>query len=197
MMLMRHDMFTEEYRCFADGAGLFVLPAPLHGVFPPSEDNAGTSIALLKSLEGCLWMYRTQDWEVKIYALRQQLDDQQRRLLMRYMVAPSMPSSVDSKGRLAIPPPLLEFANINDEVVLIGLYDRLELWSPMRREEYPSRLEDQHTFVLEKDCEPSVRRPPSQPTPPPIAILERPLPRLSGSSPSLPLIIPSDMASGL
>jgi transcriptional regulator MraZ len=69
---------------------------------------------------------------------------------MHYMVAQSMLSSVDTKGRLAIPPPLLEFANINDEVVIIGLYDRLELWSPMHWEEYLSRLEDQHTLVLEK-----------------------------------------------
>jgi MraZ protein len=143
-------MFTGEYHCFVDGAGLCVLPAPVHVVFPPSEDNAGTSVVLLKSLEGCLWMYRTQDWEVKLYALRQQLDDQQSRLLMHYMVAQSMLSSVDTKGRLAIPPPLLEFANINDEVVIIGLYDRLELWSPMHWEEYLSRLEDQHTLVLEK-----------------------------------------------
>jgi DNA-binding transcriptional regulator/RsmH inhibitor MraZ len=72
-------------------------------------------------------MYRTQDWEAKLSALRQQLDDQQSRLLMHYLVAQSMPSSVDTTGRLAIPPLLLEYAKINREVVIIGLYDRLEL----------------------------------------------------------------------
>jgi MraZ protein len=95
-------------------------------------------------------MYRTQDWEAKLHALRQQLDDQQSRLLMHYMVEQSMSSSVDSKGRLAIPPPLMQLANIKEEVVLIGLYDRLELWSPIHWEEYLLRLEDQHTLVLEK-----------------------------------------------
>ena len=95
-------------------------------------------------------MYRTQDWEAKLSALRQQLDDQQSRLLMHYLVAQSMPSSVDTKGRLAIPPPLMEYANIKGEVVIIGLYDRLELWSPIHWEDYLLRLEDQHTLVLEK-----------------------------------------------
>jgi MraZ protein len=143
-------MFTGEYSCRVDGAGLFVLPAPVRGVFLSSEEEASRSVVLLKSLEGCLWMYRTQDWEAKLYALRQQLDDQQSRLLMHYMVAQSMPSSVDTKGRLAIPPPLMEYANIKEEVVIIGLYDRLELWSPIHWEEYLLQLEDQHTLVLEK-----------------------------------------------
>ena len=131
-------------------AGLFALPDPVRAVFPPSEEEFSRSVVMLKSLEQCLWTYRTQDWEAKLYALRQQLDDQQSRLLMHYMVAQSMSSSVDVEGRLAIPPPLMEYANIKDEVVIIGLYNRLELWSPIHWEEYLSRLEDQHTLVLEK-----------------------------------------------
>jgi MraZ protein len=147
---LRDRMFTGKYHCLVDGAGLFVLPAPIYAAFAPSEEEASRNIVLLKSLEGCLWMYRTQDWEGKLCTLRQQLDDQQSRLLMHYMVAQSMPSSIDTKGRLAIPPPLRGYAKITAEVVILGLYDRLELWSPMHWEEYLIRLEDQHTLVLEK-----------------------------------------------
>jgi MraZ protein len=143
-------MFAGEYRCLADGAGLFGLPTPVQAAFPPGEEEANRSVVLLKSLEGCLWMYRTQEWEGKLHTLRQQLNDQQSRLLMHYMVAQSMPSSIDTKGRLAIPPPLMEYANIKEEVIIIGLYDRLELWSPIHWEEYLLRLEDQHTLVLEQ-----------------------------------------------
>jgi MraZ protein len=131
-------------------SGGFALPAPVRLVFPPSAEDTSRSVVLLKSLEGCLWLYRTPDWEVKLSMLREQLDDQQSRLLIHYMVAQSMLSSVDTKGRLAIPPPLMGHAHIQEEVVIIGLYDRLELWSPMHWEEYLLRLEDQHTLVLEK-----------------------------------------------
>ena len=105
-------------------------------VFLSSEEEATRSVVLLKSLEGCLWMYRTQDWEAKLSTLRQQLDDQQSRLLMHYLVAQSMPASADTTGRLGIPPQLMEYANIKGEVVIIGLYDRLELWSPIHWEDY-------------------------------------------------------------
>jgi MraZ protein len=143
-------MFTGEYQCFVDLAGSFVLPTPVLAMFLSKEEEALRNVVLLKSLEDCLWIYRTQDWEGKLSALRQQLDDQQSRLLMHYLVAQSMASSVDSEGRLAIPPPLMEYAHIKGEVVVVGLYDRLELWSPSHWEEYLLRLEDQHTLVLEK-----------------------------------------------
>jgi hypothetical protein len=52
-------MFTGEYRCLADGVGLFVLPVPVRAMFPPSEEEASRSVVLLKSIERCLWMYLT------------------------------------------------------------------------------------------------------------------------------------------
>jgi MraZ protein len=143
-------MFTGEYRCFVDEAGVFALPDPVRAVFPSTEEEAIRSVVLLKSIEGCLWMYRTHDWEAKLQVLHQQLDDQQSRLLMHYMLAQSMSSCIDTNGRLAIPPPLREYANIKGEVVIIGLYDRLELWSPIHWDDYLLRLEDQHMLVLEK-----------------------------------------------
>jgi MraZ protein len=145
-----NNMFTGEYRCPVDRAGLFALPAPVQVAFQTNAEELSRSVVLLKSLDRCLWLYRTQDWEAKLCTLRQQLDDQQSRLLMHYMVAQSLPSAVDANGRLAIPPPLMEYASIKDEVVIIGLYDRLELWSPSHWEDYILQLEDQHTSVLEK-----------------------------------------------
>jgi MraZ protein len=143
-------MFTGEYQCSVNVAGLFVLPTPVLTAFLSNAEVTTRSVVLLRSLDGCLWMYRTQDWEAKLSTLRRQLDDQQSRLLMHYLVAQTMLSSVDTEGRLAIPAPLLEYANIKREVVVIGLYDRLELWSPSHWEDYLLRLEDQHTLVLEK-----------------------------------------------
>lgn len=82
--------------------------------------------------------------------MRHQLDDQQSRLFMHYMVAQSISSEVDKRGQLTIPKELRDYAAIGCELVLIGLYDRLELWSPSRWDAYLLGLEDQHEFLLEK-----------------------------------------------
>jgi MraZ protein len=143
-------MFAGEFRCIADRTGLYVLPPAFRLAFPPDGDEADRSIVFLKSLEGSLWLYRAREWEEKLTVMRRQLDDQQSRLFMHYMVAQSIPSEVDRKGRLAIPKELREYADIDSELVLIGLYDRLELWSPDRWDAYLLRLGDQHELLLEK-----------------------------------------------
>jgi DNA-binding transcriptional regulator/RsmH inhibitor MraZ len=115
-------MFAGEFRCLADRTGLYVLPPAFRLAFPPDGDDADRSIVFLKSLEGSLWLYRAQ----------------------------SIPSEVDRKGRLAIPKELREDADIGSDFVLIGLYDRLELWSPGRWDAYLLRLGDQQELLLEK-----------------------------------------------
>jgi MraZ protein len=69
---------------------------------------------------------------------------------MHYVVAESVLAELDAHGRLAIPHALRTYAEITTEVVLIGLYERLELWSPTRWETYISGLEDRHEMVLGK-----------------------------------------------
>jgi MraZ protein len=145
-----HHMFTGEFHCMANRSGLFVLPPVVRIAFPVDGDETSRHVILLKSTEGCLWMYRARDWEEKLATMRHQLDDQQSRLFMHYLVAQSVASHIDQDGRFAIPPPMLEYAGISIEMVLIGLYDRLELWCPARWDDYLGRLEDQHTLVLEK-----------------------------------------------
>jgi MraZ protein len=82
--------------------------------------------------------------------MRHQLDGQQSRLFMPYMVAQSISSEVDRIGRLAIPKEFRDYAAIGSELMLIGLYDRLELWSPSYWNAYLLGLEDQHESLLEK-----------------------------------------------
>ncbi|HXH10472.1 MAG TPA: cell division/cell wall cluster transcriptional repressor MraZ [Alphaproteobacteria bacterium] len=143
-------MFAGEFRCSVDEKGRFVLPPVFRGAFPLDDEQLTRSVILLKSLDHSLWLYRSQEWEEKLAATRQHLDDEQSRLFMHYVVAESAPSEVDKNGRLSIPKRLREYAEIDSEVVLIGLYDRIELWSPFRWEAYLSRLEERHEMTLGK-----------------------------------------------
>ncbi len=143
-------MFAGEFRCSVDEKGRFVLPPVFRAAFPPDEGQEVRSVIVLKSLDLNLWVYAAQEWERKLLATRQHLDDEQSRLFMHYVVAESAPSEVDKNARLCVPKRLREYAEIESDVVLIGLYDRIELWSPFRWELYLSRLEERHETALGK-----------------------------------------------
>ena len=143
-------MFAGEFRCGVDDKGRFVLPSVFRAAFPVEDEQLAKSVIILKSLDYSLWLYRTVEWEEKLTASRQRLDDEQSRLFMHYVVAESAPSEVDKNGRLSIPKRHREYAEIDNEVVLVGLYERIELWSPPRWEAYLVRLEERHEMTLGK-----------------------------------------------
>jgi MraZ protein len=138
------------FHAHAEASGLFHLPPVFLAAFPPPEDAVGWQVVVLKSLDPSLWLYQAQGWEAKLEATREQLDAEQSRLLMHDVVAESVLAELDAQGRIAIPNALRTYAEITTEVVLIGLYDRIEVWSPVRWLAYLSGLEEQHEMVLGK-----------------------------------------------
>jgi MraZ protein len=143
-------MFAGEFRSHAEAGSLFRLPPILLAAFPPLDEAVGRQVVVVKSLDQSVWLYPAQVWEAKLAATREHLDDGQSRLLMHFIVAESVLAELDSHGRFIIPHVLRTYAQITDEVVLIGLYDRIELWSPVRWEAYLSGLEERHEIVLGK-----------------------------------------------
>jgi MraZ protein len=107
-------------------------------------------VVLLKSLDRSLWVYQARGWDAKLEALRARVDAEQSRLLMHYVVAGSVLAELDPQGRIAIPKDMCTYAEITTEVVLTGLYDRIEVWSPVCWLAYLAGLEERHEMDLGK-----------------------------------------------
>ena len=141
-------MLAGEFHARVEAGGLFRLPPIFLAAFPPPEEAGGRQVVLLKSLDRSLWLYQVRGWEAKLETTRRQLDAEQSRLLMHYVVAESVLAELDAQGRLAIPTALRTYAEITTYVVLIGLYERIEVWSPVRWCAYLASLEERHEQVL-------------------------------------------------
>jgi MraZ protein len=63
------------------------------------------------------------------------------RRIRRFYQGNSFPLELDASGRVTLPPPLLAHANIDKEVVVVGVGDHLELWDQGRW------LEEQQALV--------------------------------------------------
>ena len=143
-------MFAGEFHAHAEAGGLFRLPPMFLMAFPPPEETAGRRVVVLKSLDRSLWLYQAQGWEAKLQTIQEQLDAGQSRLLMHYVVAESVLAELDPQGQLAIPKALRSYAEITTDAVLVGLYDRIEMWSPVSWLAYISGLEERQEMVLGK-----------------------------------------------
>ena len=81
---------------------------------------------------------------------------------MHYLVSDLIEIEIDRASRVLIPRKLREHASIGEEAVLVGMYDRLEIWGSDTWLLHLSKLEDEHEMSLGKVLQmPSVK--PSMP----------------------------------
>lgn len=94
----------------------------------------------------CLLLYPLPEWENierKLVALPS-LNKQARRL-QRLLIGHATEVEVDSHGRILLPPPLREFAELDKRIVLIGQGNKFELWNEeswnSRRDEWINEVD--------------------------------------------------------
>ncbi len=141
-------MFAGEYLCKVDEKGRFLVPSPIR----ERLEAEGNGVIFLKGPEQSLWMYSTVEWEKVLERTKTKLDEDQSRLFMHFVVSEAGTSDVDKTGRVLIPGRLRKNVPVDDEqeIILIGLYTRLEVWNPSEWRRYVSRTEDKYEQNLSK-----------------------------------------------
>lgn len=97
------------------------------------NDSCEGQLIVTVDKEYSLLIYPQPDWE----EIEQKLTklpsfDKQARLLQRLLIGHATEVEMDGNGRLLIPPPLREFAQLDKRVVLIGQGNKFELWDDQR-----------------------------------------------------------------
>lgn len=118
-------MFLGEYQTKFTGRGRVVLPKKFR------LRLQGESLVLSRGFEGCIWGFSRDDWEKE--AEKQLLvsaADKQARDLRRYLFSAAEEVELDRQGRFIIPEPLRRYADLQEEVVLVGAGDHFEIWNP-------------------------------------------------------------------
>lgn len=141
-------MFAGEYICKLDEKGRFLVPGPMR----ERLESEGNGVVFLKGPEQALWAYSPVEWDKVLERMRAKLDEDQSRLFMHYVVAEAGTSDVDKAGRILIPGKLRKLIPVEDdqEIVLVGLYNHLEIWNPGEWRRYVGKSEDKYEQQLSK-----------------------------------------------
>lgn len=141
-------MFAGEYLCKLDEKGRFIIPSPIR----EGLEAEGNTVVFLKGAEQSLWMYSSVEWDKVLDRTKTKLDEDQSRLFMHFVVSEVGTSDVDKTGRVLIPGRLRKHVPMDEdqEIILVGLYHRLEVWNPSEWRRYLSRTEDKYEQNLNK-----------------------------------------------
>lgn len=118
-------MLRGEYHYTLDDKGRVVLP-------PRFRKDLGEAVIVTRGMDDCVWVYPRRGWEQVEEKLRTLPIG--RRGFLRFLLAGAHEVELDRQGRITLPEVLREHAGIANgkEVVVVGLIQRLEIWSEER-----------------------------------------------------------------
>jgi len=122
-----------EYQHTLDAKGRLFIPAKL-------REQLGDSFVVTKGLDGCLFLYPQKAWDELEQKIRQ-LPMSKSRGLQRFFLSSAADVTVDRQGRIVIPTTLRSYANLERDVVVIGVGERAELWDARRWNAYTDDLD--------------------------------------------------------
>jgi len=116
-------LFSGEYNYKLDEKGRTPLP-------PRFRAALKDGVVLTQGVEKCITAYPMAEWQRIASSLPAgSLSRAKIRRLKRAMFANAYIQPIDSQGRISLPASLRDYAEIGDDVVVIGANNCLELWN--------------------------------------------------------------------
>ena len=116
-------MFMGEYHHNIDEKGRLIIPAKF-------REELGETFIVTRGLEKCLYVYSMVEWEKLVSKLKTlPFTKKDARIFIRSFFSGAAECEFDRQGRINITSPLVTYADITKECVIIGANDRIEIWS--------------------------------------------------------------------
>lgn len=137
-------MFIGEYQHNLDSKGRMAIPAKF-------RQKLGAGAIITRGLDRCLFIFDAKEWEIlaqKLIALP--LAQANSRAFVRLMLAGAVDVELDKQGRILIPDYLREYAGLKKQVIVAGLYNRIEIWDSEAWKQYKNKTESHSDEIAEK-----------------------------------------------
>lgn len=136
-------MFFGEFEYKIDDKGRVPIP-------PRFRKELKEGVVLTPGSEKCIIAYPLSEWRnVATQLTSGTLTSSKMRKLNRAIFATAFSTSLDGQGRVALPTPLREHAEIVNEVVIAGVNNYLELWNTVHWEEEKATSQEQAGQIIE------------------------------------------------
>ncbi len=140
-------MFLGEYKHTIDEKSRIAIPSKF-------RSSLKGGVVITKGLDNCLFVHPMSEWKRWADELSKlPVSKSDSRAIKRHMFGEAVDVKLDSQGRVVLPERLKKFANIKNKAVLLGLYNRLEIWDEEAWEKYKAKTEKQSTNIAERMSE--------------------------------------------
>ena len=120
-------MFYGQYEHALDGKDRLIVPAKFREIF---KEYYVEKFYITRGLDRCLFVFAEEEWKNQEQRFREMpFTNEQSRKFNRLYFSGACEVLCDKQGRILVPLFLKQYAEIKENVIIIGVSDRIEIWS--------------------------------------------------------------------
>ena len=120
-------MFYGEYEHTLDNKDRVIIPAKFREIF---KENYVEKFFITRGLDECLFVFTEESWKIQEKKFRElPFTRGESRNFNRLFFSGACEVVCDKQGRILLPVYLKTYASIQENVVIIGVSDRIEIWA--------------------------------------------------------------------
>ena len=140
-------MFYGEFEHTLDRKGRLIIPSRFREAL---KEAYAEKIYITRGLDKCLFLFTEEEWKTQEAKFRSMsFTKAEHRKFNRMYFSGAQEMSPDKQGRILLPSYLKDYGGIKREVVLIGVSNRIEIWSKEQWKEYYKSSKDSFEQIAE------------------------------------------------
>lgn len=133
-----------EFQHTLDEKGRMIVPVKF-------REELGTAFVMTRGLDKCLFVYPREEWQIlenKLKSLPMTRADA--RSFVRFFFSGATECELDKQGRILIPANLRDYAGLSKDCVVLGVSNRVEIWSQSEWNDYSAGAAESFGEIAEK-----------------------------------------------
>jgi MraZ protein len=133
-----------EFQHTLDDKGRMTIPVKF-------REELGSNFVMTRGLDKCLFVYPRTEWEIleaKLKSLPMTRADA--RSFVRFFFSGATECELDKQGRVLIPSSLRDYAGLTRDAVVLGVSNRVEIWSQETWASYSEQAAESFAEIAEK-----------------------------------------------
>ena len=119
-------MLMGQYRHTIDPKNRIIVPVKF-------REELGDKFVISMGLDGCLYLCKNEEWEEFLKGMVDKLPmNKDAREVQRFFMMNCQEVEPDKQGRIIVPTSFKEKAGLDKDVVMIGSFNKVEIWSKER-----------------------------------------------------------------
>ncbi len=136
-------MLMGEFQHNIDTKGRLIVPAKF-------REELGEQFVVTRGMDGCLFGYPQKEWEILEEKLKSMpLAKKETRAFVRFFYSAATECEIDKQGRINIPQTLRSHAELEKNCVVVGISNRIEIWSEKRWQDFSEMAEETFDEIAE------------------------------------------------